>query len=77
VSVFSYFISILRRQKSHISDSRAGGNEIMSEKSLKDAIDEGEVKMIERKCPKCGMALISDNDTIWCSNNLCRYEEFL
>lgn len=48
----------------------------MPNKSLKKAIDEGEVKMIDKKCPKCGMVLLCDDDTIWCSNNLCRYEEF-
>lgn len=39
----------------------------MEIKSLKKAIEEGEVEMLKDKCPKCGkLTLLTDDDTIWC-----------
>jgi ribosomal protein S27AE len=47
-----------------------------SEKSLKEAIADGEVKILEDRCPKCGKALLTEGETMWCSNTLCDYEWF-
>lgn len=45
------------------------------EKSLKKAIEEGEVKELPDKCPKCNnKSLLTEGDTIWCRK--CDYEWF-
>lgn len=51
----------------------------MEIKSLKKAIEEGEVEMLKDKCPKCGkLTLLTDDDTIWCRDEKnCGYEWFL
>jgi ribosomal protein S27AE len=48
-------------------------------KSLKKAIEEGEVEMLKDKCPKCGkLTLLTDDDTIWCRDEKnCGYEWFI
>jgi len=42
----------------------------------KSRIESMPVKKMKEKCPKCGMPLLTDDDTVWCSNDLCDYEWF-
>jgi len=44
-------------------------------KSLKKAMEEGEVQKIQDICPKCHrQTLVTDDDMIWCINKDCDYE---